>query len=169
MKLTHIPYFVLFAFITVFTDSLYAQGILSSGTLVVVKPEKNWDSLEKNSPNFIVAYPIKDNNGNVVVNGGAPVELSADWRENKGVGKAGKVDLSFQSVRGVNGTLIPINGNYSDEGENKKGLAHGLTWGLFFTVLGPLSLPCLAIKGEPAEINQSLTVNTYVLNDTKIE
>ena len=40
MKLTHIPYFVLFAFITVFTDSLYAQGILSSGTLVVVKPEK---------------------------------------------------------------------------------------------------------------------------------
>ena len=157
---------LVFVLILFSNGSLTAQGTLTAGTMIVIKPEKNWNSRDKNPPNFIVAYPVKDNEGNVVINGGTPVELSADWKKNKGVGKPGSVDISFTSVRSVNGEMIPINGSYSEEGEAKKGKAHGLTWGLFFTVLGPFSLPCLAIKGEPAEIRQSTNINTYVVNDT---
>lgn len=160
--------FTFFLILLTFKISI-AQGTLTSGTMVVVKPEKNWSSRDKNPPNFIVAYPVKDNKGNVVINAGSPVELSADWKKNKGLGRPGNVDLNFTSVRAINGDMIPINGNFSDEGVAKKGKAHGLTWGLFFTVLGPLSLPCLAIKGEPAEIRQSSSVNTFVVNDNEIK
>jgi hypothetical protein len=135
--------------------------------MIVLKPEKNWNSRDKNPPSFIVLYSVKDNKGNVVVNGGTPVELSGDWKKNRATGKPGSVDISFTSVRAVNGEMIPINGSFSEVGEDRRGVAHGLTWGLFLFV-GPLSLPCLAIKGEPAEIRQSTTVNTYVINDTDI-
>ena len=163
MKLNYIVYFLSIFCLVAYTNCLKAQGTLSAGTLIVVKPDKIWDSRENNAPSFVVACPIKDNSGNLVINAGAIVDLSADWIKNKGVGKPGKVEIQFQSVRDVNGSLIPINGYHSDEGGNRKGLAHGLTWGLFFSGLGPLSLPCLAIKGEPAEIRNYLTVNTYTI------
>ena len=61
---------LVFVLILFSNGSLTAQGTLTAGTMIVIKPEKNWNSRDKNPPNFIVAYPLKDNEGNVVINGG---------------------------------------------------------------------------------------------------
>ena len=168
IKITNIKSLTLIILSFLFSKEVFAQRILESGTMIIIQPLRYWNSNELNPPSFIVTYPIKDNTGKVVIKAGSPVEIEADWKRSKGVGKAGSVNITFLSVKSVNGKKILLNGQYSAVGENKKGLAHGLTWGLFL-MIGPLSLPCLAIKGEPAKINHSITINTYVLNDVKIE
>ena len=101
-----LPYLITFILLIFVDQVVYSQGKLNEGTIVVVKPSRNWDSREKIAPVFIVKYPVKDKSGNVIINEGMPVEIYADWKKNKGVGKPGKVVVDFQSVKGVDGSLI---------------------------------------------------------------
>lgn len=145
-----------------------AQGVIEAGTVITVKPAKQWHCKDKNPPEFVVEYPVKDSNGRTVINMGEPVKIDVNWKKNKGVGKEGWVDISFKSVRAVDGTVVFIRGDYADRGEDRVGLAHGLTWGLFFFI-GPLSLPCLAVKGEPVKLYTTMREDTYVVNKTIIK
>jgi hypothetical protein len=150
---------------------------LDAGTIIQVKNLNALDAknLSKNTADaqFAVAYNIVDKEGNVIISAGTPVSATVLATKPKGVGKGAKLNIQFNSVAAIDGQQIPLTGVFVKNGQNKKGKANGLVWGFFFTLLGPLSLPCYAVKGENVEISPgtNLTmcnvVNTAYINTGK--
>jgi hypothetical protein len=130
----------------------YAQTeLLQAGTSIPIRIQTGIDKNNQNG-NFVIANNVNDRNGKVVISAGTKVDCSINYQGPKGVGKGAKLSVNFTQTTTTDGAQVPLSGNYTASGNNKKGKAHGLTWGLFFLGLGPLALPCLAIKGEDVSV-----------------
>ena len=145
-------------------------SVLAAGTALTVKIKNNWSTKNNEVPEFVVANNVTDLDGNILIPGGAVITTQVKEHRARGVGRPGFIDVQYISVKAVDGQNIALIGGFNKKGENRYALCHGLTWGLFFFVLGPFSLPCLAIKGKELHLVSGDVVcnNVSLANAIKI-
>lgn len=127
-------------------------ALLKAGTAIPVKVTSTYSTKSSSPPQLFVASNVEDHEGNVLIQAGTMINITAGVQRARGVGKPGELHVNIVSTTASDGQLVPLFGAFEKVGKSKKGTAHGTTWALFFLVMGPLALPCLAIKGEDAEI-----------------
>jgi hypothetical protein len=145
---------------------------LRAGTPIVVEATQSYNAKnlsEGQTVNVRVKYNVVVNKQTLVGAGALGTATISDITKPGIFGKAGRMELQMQSVQAVDGqqillTSIPM----MAEGQNKKGLAWGLSIGLFFLTLigGAIGF---FIKGKPAEIKAGTTSNTSVASDAQVE
>lgn len=153
---------------------LTSQGpvTLRAGTPVVVECIQTLNSTnltEGQTVNVRVKYNVVVNK-QTVISAGSQGNATITNVQKAGIfGKAGRMEAQIQSVQAVDGQQILVSGmNMIAEGQNKKGLAWGLSIGLFiFTFIG--GAVGFFIKGKPAELRSGTTANTSVASDAQIE
>ncbi len=144
---------------------------LDAGTMIYVQTlnslnAENLSYYTTSNVSLVVAYNIVDRNGAILIESGTPINARVDAEKPRGVGKGARINIQYHSTFAVDGQTVPLVGEYDKVGLHKKGKAHGLTWGLFFTLLGPFSLPCLAIKGENVEISSGTNLGAATIGST---
>ena len=132
-------------------------------------PVRLLNSVESNGrlqmvPSGIVDANIYDNNGNIVIQRGAPVTLSVDTQRARGVGKAGRVTVNCITTMAVDGQSIYLRGGLTASGKNREVLAIGLGVGGGIVVF-PFGLFLLCIKGEEAYIPNNTVMTNIVVDD----
>ncbi len=145
---------------------------LRAGTPIVVEASQTYNAknlTEGQTVNVRVKYNVIVNKQTLVAAGALGTANIANLVKPGVFGKAGKIELQMQSVQAVDGQQILLSGNpMFAEGQNKKGLAWGLSIGLFIlTIIGGIA--GLFIKGKPAEIKAGTTTNTSVASDAQVE
>lgn len=158
-------YIALVLAITMYAESFAnsADGlVLGSGVPVFLKLSESWTTKSKLCPQFVVANNVTDSKGNILIYANTTVESNCEIKRAKGVGRGGLLKLNFVSTTAIDGQRVALYGKVEAEGDDRKGLVHGLTWPMFFLVLGPLALPLLAIKGKQAKLsaNYQVVANT---------
>lgn len=155
-------------------DIITAGGVvtLRSGTSVVVEALQNYNSKNLSDGQVVnvrVKYNVVVNKQTVIAAGSIGNATVINVQKPGSFGKPGKVELQIQSVQSVDGQQILLSGmNMIAEGQNKRGLAWGLSIGLFiFTIIGGAA--GFFIKGKPAEIKSGTTSNASVASDAQIE
>lgn len=150
--------------------SVFAASPLERGTALSVRITSQITSKKKGTASAIVENDVKGKDGKVVIKRGTPVQLQLEKKSARGCGKAGYVNVKCISTQATDGQNITLEGNISDEGESKKGLAVGLGVGLGLTFLPFIGFAFLAIKGEKATIESNTIIpNVFVMNDYTIE
>jgi hypothetical protein len=145
---------------------------LRAGTLIVVEASQTYNAKylsQGQTVNVRVKYNIIVNKQTLVAAGALGTANISDLTKPGSFGKAGRMELQMQSVQAVDGQQILLSGTpMIAEGQNKKGLAWGLSIGLFIlTFIGGLA--GFLIKGKPAEIKSGTTANTSVASDAQIQ
>lgn len=115
-------------------------------------------------PSAIIDANITDNEGNILVKRGTPVQLTLDTQHARGVGKAGAININCLSTTAVDGQTIFLLGGISAMGDDREGLAIGLGVGAGIMVF-PFGLFCLCIKGEEAHIPSNTIITNVVVDD----
>ncbi len=168
----------LFTAVLVSAMTVNAQSaILRSGTNVPVSLMSSIYSQDGDKSNYtgysaVVAADILDVNGeNVLISRGTPVVVVANVKRARGFGKPGKIDMSFISTYSIDGQIINLAGNYSQCGDDRRGIALGTGLGIGLTVGCPELLLLLCIKGERIEIpaNTILNSSSFVTNNYTIK
>lgn len=145
---------------------------LRSGTPVVVEAMQTYSSKnlsEGQTVSVRVKFNVVVNKKTVVAAGALGNATITDVQKAGGFGKPGRLELQIQSVQSVDGQQILVSGmNMISEGQNKRGLAWGLSIGLFLLTLigGAIGF---FIKGKPAELKAGTTSNTSVASDAQID
>jgi hypothetical protein len=145
---------------------------LRSGTPVVVEAMQTYSSKnlsEGQTVSVRVKFNVVVNKKTVVAAGALGNATITDVQKAGGFGKPGRLELQIQSVQSVDGQQILVSGmNMISEGQNKRGLAWGLSIGLFLlTIIG--GAIGFFIKGKPAELKAGTTSNTSVASDAQID
>jgi hypothetical protein len=145
---------------------------LRAGTPIVVESSQTYNAKnlsEGQTVNVRVKYNVISNKQTLVAAGALGTATISDLTKPGVFGKAGRIELQIQSVQAVDGQQILLSGiAMTAEGQNKKGLAWGLSIGLFlFTFIG--GVIGLFIKGKPAEIKSGTTANASVASDAQID
>jgi hypothetical protein len=145
---------------------------LRSGTPVVVEAMQTYSSKnlsEGQTVSVRVKFNVVVNKKTVVAAGALGNATITDVQRAGGFGKPGRLELQIQSVQSVDGQQILVSGmNMISEGQNKRGLAWGLSIGLFLlTIIG--GAIGFFIKGKPAELKAGTTSNTSVASDAQVE
>lgn len=145
---------------------------LRSGTPVVVEAMQTYNSKNLNegqTVNVRVKYNVVVNKQTVIAAGALGNATITDIQRPGSFGKPGRLELQVQSVQSVDGQQILLSGmNMIAEGQNKRGLAWGLSIGLFiFTLIG--GAIGFFIKGKPAELKSGTTSNASVASDAQVE
>jgi hypothetical protein len=145
---------------------------LRSGTPIVVEASQTYNAKnlsEGQTVNVRVKYNVVVNKQTLVAAGALGTANISDLTKPGAFGKPGRMELQMQSVQAVDGQQILLSGTpMVAEGQGKKGLAWGLSIGLFFlTIIGGLT--GLFIKGKAAEVKAGTTTNTSVASDAQIE
>lgn len=156
------------AFCTATTTAQTTEGLLPNGKSIPVRITSAIGSNTKKGPEptAIVDADIRDDRGeHLLIRRGTPVEIAADIRKARGVGKGALIHLDFLSTTAVDGQKIRLQGNWSKEGASKKGAALGVGLGVGLTVCWPC-LFCLCIKGEKVTVPENTIVNNVVANDS---
>lgn len=162
--------FALIMAVSMVNLSLLASTPLERGTSLSVRITSQITSKKSSTASAIVENDVKGKNGKIVIKRGTPVQLQLNKKSARGCGKAGYVSVKCISTQATDRQNITLEGNISDEGENRKGLAIGLGVGLGLTVLPFVGLAFLAIKGQNAVIESNTIIpNVFVMNDYTIE
>ncbi len=145
---------------------------LRAGTSIVVEATQSYNAKnlsEGQTVNVRVKYNVVVNKQTLVGAGALGTATVSDITKPGIFGKAGRMELQMQSVQAVDGQQILLSSvPMMAEGQNKKGLAWGLSIGLFlFTIIG--GVVGLFIKGKPAEIKVGTTTNASVASDAQVE
>ncbi len=145
---------------------------LRAGTPIVVEASQTYNSKnlsEGQTVNVRVKYNVIVNKQTLVAAGALGTANISDLTKPGAFGKAGRMELQMQSVQSVDGQQILLSGTpMIAEGQNKKGLAWGLSIGLFLlTIIGGIA--GIFIKGKPAEVKAGTTTNTSVASDAQVE
>lgn len=152
--------------------NMYAQNTynLTNGTLVDITIIDEVSSENDNNVTVQVTHDVIDAKGNIIIKAGTPVQCSIERKKKSGVGKPGEITLSMLSVKSIDGQNIKLNGKFSKEGKNKKGVALGVGLGVG---IGTFLLPMLAFiakKGDAAVISQNTIVsNIPVLGNYEVK
>ncbi|MBR5531835.1 MAG: hypothetical protein IKU59_00790 [Bacteroidales bacterium] len=161
---------LMIALCVLFCASAYANVPLGNGQIIPIMINDAVSSSEGGSASATVLTDVKSLQGDILISKGTPVILKIEKTSKKGVGKPGKVSINCISVNSVDGQAIQLNGNVTAEGKNKRGKALGLGLGLTFTGFGAIiGLPCLAIKGGDAVIEQGTLINAQVMGYYNID
>lgn len=145
---------------------------LRSGTPIVVESSQTYNAKnlsEGQTVNVRVKYNVVANKQTLVAAGALGTATVSDLVKPGVFGKPGRIELQIQSVQAVDGQQILLSGiPMNAEGQNKKGLAWGLSIGLFLlTLIG--GAVGFFIKGKPAEIKAGTTSNASVASDAQID
>ena len=147
---------------------LYAQETKSitipSGTLVVVKTVQEYTSETLTAGQEIVCVVALDvtQEEDTVIRAGTPVFcLVQNASESGMVGSGGELMITFQNTNAVDGTTLPLTGNFISKGESSTGekVAVGV-------ILCPLALLC---KGDEASIPAGMQGRGFTIGDKKIK
>jgi hypothetical protein len=148
---------LIFAFTMIFQLG-YANGILKRSSTI---PVKNVQKIEGNNSKavyeFIVAKDIKDNNGNIVIPEGSPVNVDLKIKNRKPVGRSGEVTVKLKSVEDINGQIIELIGETSVKPDDINGKVLGISLGVGLLILPPMLLYLLK-KGEAAVLDSNTTI-----------
>ena len=153
------------------TVNVFAQeeSLLTTGQIISIKLKEDWIGKSKKNPEFVVANNVTNANGKVLISSGSVITSQVKNIKARGLGRGGKLKVQFLSVNAVDGQTIALSGQFTEKGKDRYGLCFGLTGGLLI-LLGPFSLPCLAIKGKEIQLNASEIVGTATpLNTQKIK
>jgi hypothetical protein len=145
---------------------------LRAGTSIVVEASQTYNAKnlsEGQTVNVRVKYNVIVNKQTLVAAGALGTANISDLTKPGAFGKAGRMELQMQSVQAVDGQQILLSGTpMIAEGQNKKGLAWGLSIGLFLlTIIGGIA--GIFIKGKPAEVKAGTTTNTSVASDAQVQ
>lgn len=145
---------------------------LRSGTPVVVEAMQTYNAKnlsEGQTVNVRVKYNVVVNKQTVISAGALGNATITDVQRPGIFGKPGRLELQIQSVQSVDGQQILLSGmNMIAEGQNKRGLAWGLSIGLFLlTIIG--GAVGFFIKGKSAELKSGTTANASVASDAQVE
>lgn len=145
---------------------------LRSGTAVVIEAMQAYNAKnlsEGQTVSVRVKYNVVVNKKNVIAAGATGNAVITNVQRPGSFGKAGRLELQIQSVQAVDGQQIQVSGmNMIAEGQNKRGLAWGLSIGLFiFTIIG--GAIGFLIKGKDAQLKAGTTSNTTVASDATID
>ncbi len=145
---------------------------LRSGTPVVVECMQTLNRrnlTEGQTVNVRVKYNVVVSKQTVISAGAIGNATITDVQKPGVFGKPGRMEVQIQSVQSVDGQQVLVSGmNMMSEGQNKRGLAWGLSIGLFvLTIIG--GAVGLFIKGKPAELKSGTTTNTSVASDAQID
>lgn len=155
------------------TVQLGDQSItLRAGTPVVVEAIQTYDSKSLSpgqSVNVRVKFNVVSKKQTLISAGALGTAIVSNVKKPGSFGKSGKLELQIQSVQAVDGQQILLSGiPLILEGENRKGLAWGLSIGLFiFTIIG--GAVGLLIKGKDAEFRAGTTINSSTASDMEVE
>lgn len=117
-------------------------------------------------PTAIVEKDVRNEEGEILISRGTPVEFVCDIKKAKGMGKPASVILNFISTTAVDGQNISLQGVYAVHGKDRKGAALGWGLGTGLTVLCPFGFFFFCIKGEPVTIPDGTVItNNIVVND----
>lgn len=149
-----------------------ATVTLRSGTPIVVESAQTYNSKnlsEGQTVNVRVKYNVVANKQTLVAAGALGTATISGIVKPGVFGKPGRIELQIQSVQAVDGQQILLSGiPMNAEGQNKKGLAWGLSIGLFILTLVGGAVGFF-IKGKPAEIKAGTTSNASVASDAQID
>jgi hypothetical protein len=145
---------------------------LRAGTPIVIETTQTYNSKnlsEGQTVNVRVKYNVIFSKETLVAAGALGTATISDLTKPGSFGKAGRMELQIQSVQSVDGQQILLSGvPMIAEGQNKKGLAWGLSIGLFLlTIIG--GAVGLFIKGKPAEMKVGTSANTSVASDAQVD
>jgi hypothetical protein len=145
---------------------------LRSGTAVVVESSQTYYSknlTEGQTINVRVKYNVVTNKKTAIAAGALGTATVSEVKKPRGFGGGGRLEVQVQSVQAVDGQQILLSGIPNiTEGGNRKGLAWGLSIGLFlFTLVG--GAIGFFIKGKDAELKAGTTINSSVASDSKID
>jgi len=145
---------------------------LRAGTPVIVESAQTFSSTNLSvgqTINVRVKYNVV-NNKQTLIPAGALGSAQISKIEKGGIfGKAGKMELQIQSVQSADGQQVLLSGvPLIIEGQNKKGLAWGLSIGIgIFTLIG-FGIGFF-IKGKDAEFKAGTSINSSVASDMEVE
>ena len=91
---------------------------------------------------------------NSIVNGRISNVKKAAW-----AGQKGKISITINSIRAVDGTSVPVYYNMNNEGKGRQAVAIGVGAVLFF--------PVLFVKGKQATIESGTTILVETMSDVK--
>jgi hypothetical protein len=114
----------------IFCLSTLFAGVLKVGTTIPVKLLNSINSERKESPRFVIAFNIKDENSKNLINEGAPVTVEVKKTRRKSVGRPGLLEVKFIYTQAVDGQNIMLNGISLQEGENKMDEVLGVSLGV---------------------------------------
>ena len=139
--------------------------IIKGGTEVLVRTVERLKSNQVQTGQvvrFVVERSVVNDDGVVLIEGGAPVYGTITKVAKAGLfGAGGKLGITINSVEAYNGKIIQLSGNKNNDGENVSGVA--IIGGLFVT------WPALLFRGSNAVIEAGTIFSTYVSNTTVIE
>lgn len=146
----------------------FAQNLRNGQTIIVrLTNEVKSNSKIKSEPLAIIEKDVVDPLTNkILIQRGAPVEVSYIIKRAKGVGKPAEVKLQCVSTKAIDGKHIALQGSYAGIGDDRKGLALGLGIGLGLFVWPAIF--CLCIKGEKIELPADMLIHNVVVNDNYV-
>ncbi len=135
---------------------------LAGGTIVALRLESSADSemTEGTIINFRVMRDVTVDDNVLIKQGALATGIISEVSSSSGLGSAGKVQVTLNSVLAVDGQEVFLSGSVDGKGEGKLGLA---------IILGILCLPLLLITGTDATIPPGREARAYVLQDHQIE
>jgi hypothetical protein len=143
-------------------DALAESVTLRSGSVVVVQTTRAYSS-ESARPDELVDLIVASDvlvNGKVAIRQGTPVSASIeDLESTQMMGREGKISISINSTRAVDGTTVPLSGRLSSRGADEM---TGTVVGAFFCPLFLLN------KGGEATIASGAQGRGIVLGDVII-
>lgn len=146
--------------------SVLGQNVISpTGKSCIVKITGKVESKKKYKAAGIghIVGDIYNHDNQLSIRNGTPVELTITTKKAKGMGKPGYIEIKTVSTKDINGNVVPLNGIFYKEGENRKGAALGCGLGLGLTVLFPVGFFFFCIKGENVAISGTTIVDAIIL------
>ena len=163
-KLLFVAMFIIATNVQIFAQN---TAILNNGKTVAVRLTSQIYSNDKNpvQPTAIVDKDVRNENGDVLIRRGTPINVTSEVIKSKGMGNEASVKLNFVSTTAIDGQDIALQGIYAINGKNRKGAALGLGLGTGLTVLFPFGFFFFCIKGEPVTIPDGTIISNVVVND----
>lgn len=153
------------------TYSIFAKIPLKKGTAVFVELTTEANSNNKHEVMAVVGIDVNDTKtGETLITKGTPIVLHIERRKSRGIGKAGWLQIKPISVTAIDGRQILLDGGFSKEGEQRRGVALGLGIGLGLTYLPGFGFFFLMLKGEKIVLPQrTMLYDIYVKENYQID
>jgi len=145
--------------------ALSAELVIPRGTVVFGELEER---ITSNGKKFRVGYPVDGRvwqdvivDGHTVIPAGTPLVLRISRLDGSSVGGGGgSLQVMAVSVKAIDGTEISLTGGYGDEGNDRYGLARGLSMILW---------PSAFLPGRRAVLDAGTVFDASIPADTRID
>jgi hypothetical protein len=143
---------------------LAAEVVIPRGTVVFGELEER---ITSNANKFGVGYEVDAHvwkdvivDGRVVISAGTPMKMRIHRIRSSGTGgRGGALELMAISVKARDGTEITLDGGYGESGDDRYGLARGLSMILW---------PSAFLPGRRAVLDVGTVVDTSIPADTRV-